>query len=77
MRMAGVKHSLKWFWIVGVVVWFAVISLLLWHLYEAETLAQSSFYETRLASASIFGVFWGIAPAIWQARLKKTRTNQV
>jgi hypothetical protein len=75
--MTGAKHSLKWFWIAGVVVWFSVVLLLSWHLYEAETLAQASFYETRLTSASIFAVFWGIAPAIWQARLKKKRAIQV
>jgi len=59
--MTSVKHLLKWFWIVGPAVWLSMVLLQSWQLKEAETPAQSSFFETRLMSPSLFGVFWGIA----------------
>jgi hypothetical protein len=77
MRTTNVKRFLKWLWLLGVVVWLMVVSLLLWRLSKAESFAQASFYETRLTYASMCAIFWGIAPAVWQARLKKTRASRI
>jgi hypothetical protein len=74
--MTGVQRSvnLSWLWLAGLVVWCPMVLLLWWHLYEAQTFAQASLFSTRLAFVSTFGIFWSIAGARWQARLKKTRT---
>lgn len=71
MRMTGVNQSLKWIWIAGVVLWFGAALLLFWNHGKAETFAQASSYYTRIVPISLFGTFWGIAPALWQARQKK------
>ena len=76
MHMAGLKRSAKWLWILGVVVWVSAVSILLWRLPNAQSYAQASSYETRLLYISLFMVFWGIAPAIFKAMPRQTRTSQ-
>jgi hypothetical protein len=77
MRKAALQNSLKWLWILGVVVWGSGVSFLLWQLPHAESFKQASFYSTRLMYVSCLGVFWGITPAISRAVLKRSRTSQV
>jgi hypothetical protein len=70
IRITAVNQFLKWLWIAGLVIWAATVWILLWHLPEAQTYAQASFNSRRLEFVSLFGVFWAVAPAIWQARHK-------
>jgi hypothetical protein len=72
MRMAGVNQSLKWIWIAGMVLWLAAMFFLLWKQYNAGCACGhlSSDY-LRIVPVSLFGTFWGISAALWQARQKK------
>ena len=77
MRMTNLHLSLKWLWIAGIVTWAATVSILLWRLANAETFAQSSFMSSRLMLVSLFGVFWGVAPAMWRARHKRMGKGEI
>jgi hypothetical protein len=68
---------MKWLWVLGAVVWLSVLSTVAWRLWNAESFAHASLYSTRLMGVAAVGVIWGIAPAIWQARLRKIRANHV
>ena len=72
MQMTGVNQSLKWIWIAGLVLWLAAMFFLLLKQYNAGMCAcghLSSDY-LRIVPVSLFGAFWGIAAALWQARQK-------
>jgi len=77
MQRPNSQQLLKWTWILGLAAWLSVMSLLLWRLPNAHSFAQASFYSTRLMYTSLFGVFWGVAPAVLRAGLAKTRASQL
>jgi hypothetical protein len=72
--MTGANQSLKWIWIAGAVLWFAAMLFLLWKQYNAGVCACSRAWSSdylRIVPVSLFGTFWGVAAALWQARQKK------
>jgi hypothetical protein len=76
MQKTGARLFLKWIWIAGVVVWASVVLFLLWRLPNAQSYAEASFNSTRLFWVAVSGIFWAIAAAIWQGRLKRERASQ-
>jgi len=77
MRTRVIKHSMKWLWILGVLIWLSVMSTLSWRLWNARSFTHASLESTWLMGASALGVIWGIAPAIWRARVRKIRASHV
>jgi hypothetical protein len=75
MSKTGMEKSVRLLWIVGNCLWCAIVPLLWWHAYEAQTFARASLNITRLGMVSGIGACWAVAGAVWLAKYRKTRNN--
>ena len=71
----GMEESVKLLWLAGNCFWCAMIPLLWWRGYEAQTAAQASLATTRLEMVAGFGGIWAVTGAVWLAKHRTARES--